>query len=66
MQVDFGFDAITLAAMTLAASGILNPDKPVPQHDSLLTGQIYYNELMATRNTNRFMNVARMDKATFL
>ena len=66
MNVDFGFDVITLATMTLAASGILNPDGPVPQHDSILTGQIYYNELMETRNTHRFMNVARMDKPTFL
>ena len=66
MSVDFGFDVITLAAMTLAASGILNPDGPVPQHDSILTGQIYYNELMETRKTHRFMNVARMDMLTFL
>ena len=64
--MDFGFDVITLAAMTLAASGILNPDGPVPQHDSILTGQIYYNELMTTRNTHRFRNVARMDRPTFL
>jgi hypothetical protein len=66
MEADFGFDVMTLAAMTLAASSILNPDGPVAQHASLLTGQIYYDELMATRNTHRFMNVARMDKATFL
>ena len=64
--MDFGFDVITLTAMTLAASGILNPDGPVPQHDSILTGQIYYNELMTTRNTHRFRNVARMDRPTFL
>jgi hypothetical protein len=53
MNVDFGFDVITLAAIT-------------PQHDSILTGQIYYNELMTTRNTHRFRNVARMDRPTFL
>jgi hypothetical protein len=66
MDVDFGFDVITLAAMTSADSGILNNDGPVPQHDSILTGQIYYNELMTTRNKHRFRNVARMDKPTFL
>jgi hypothetical protein len=65
MNVDFGFDVMTLAAMTLVASGILIPDGPVPQHDSILTGQIYYNELMTTRNTHRFSNVARMDRPTF-
>jgi hypothetical protein len=32
----------------------------------VLTGQLYYEELMATRNPNRFMNVARMDRPTIL
>jgi hypothetical protein len=64
--MDVDFDVITLATMTLAASGILNHDGPVPQHDSILTGQIHYNELMRTRNTHRFRNVATMDKPTFL
>ena len=66
MDVDVGFDAITLSATVLAATGILHKKGPVPQHDSILTGQIYYNELLETRNTNRFLNVARMDKPTFL
>jgi hypothetical protein len=66
MDVDFGFDVIDLSAMTLAASGILNHDGPLPQHDSILTGQIYYNELMTTRNKHRFRNVTRMDKPTFM
>ena len=67
MDVDFGFDVITLFATVLAATRAFDEnDGPVPQHDSVLTGQIYYAELMATRNTHRFQNVARMDKDTFL
>ena len=63
-DADFGFDVITLVATVLAAS---SPDEgPVAQHDSILTGQLYYAELLATRNKNRFINVARMDKPTFL
>ena len=66
MIVDFGFDVLTLVAMTLAASDVANCNGPVPQHDSILTGQIYFLELMETRNIHRFHNVARMDKPTFL
>ena len=35
------------------------------QHDCILTGQLYYSELMSSENSNRFLNVARMDKRTF-
>ena len=64
-DVDFGFDVITLVATVLAASPAINGG-PMPRHDSILTGQIYYAELLATRNSHRFHNVARMDKDTFL
>ena len=63
-HIDFGFDVITLVATVLAASRAINGG-PVPQHDSILTGQRYYAELMATRNSNRFHTAARMDKETF-
>ena len=66
MDVDFGSDVITIVAMALLASNVLHPDGLVPQHNSILTGEMYFNELMETRNVNRFLNVARMDKATFL
>ena len=64
-DVDVGFDVITLVAMVLEASRAAN-EGPTPQHDSILTGQLYYAELLATNNPNRFLNVARMDKPTFL
>jgi hypothetical protein len=39
---------------------------PVQQHNSALTGDLYYREIIATENVNRFRQVARMDKETFL
>ena len=45
----------------------LDEDKvPIIQHDSALTGQDYYDELIQTENPHRFRSVARMNKATFL
>lgn len=38
---------------------------PVPQHNSVLTGDLYNREIMATINVNRFLQVARMDKDMF-
>ena len=38
---------------------------PIPQHNSLLTGDLYFREIMATVNVNRFLQVARMDNETF-
>jgi len=40
---------------------ILPPD-PVPQHDSILTGNMYYLELMRTPSKARFLDVTRMKK----
>jgi hypothetical protein len=36
------------------------------QHDSALTGRLYYEELMRTPNRARFLHAARMDRETFL
>jgi hypothetical protein len=55
-DIDHGFDVITLVAMVLATTEV-NKEGPIPQHDSILTGQLYYEELMTTRNPNRFINV---------
>ena len=38
--------------------------QPIPQHKSVLTGDLYYRELMSTVNVIRFFQVARMDKDT--
>lgn len=36
------------------------------QHDSILTGEKYYEELLRTPNENRFLHAARMSKECFL
>jgi hypothetical protein len=33
----------------------------VSLHDSVLTGRLYYEELMQTPNSERFLHAARMD-----
>ena len=38
----------------------------IDQHNLALTGDLYYKEIIATENVNRFRQVARMDKETFL
>ena len=54
-------DLLILVAVVLAA---FRRDRVV-QHNSVLTGDLYYKEIMATANVNRFSQVARMDFETF-
>jgi len=49
-----------------AISVVFVRNKPVPQHDSILTGSKLYAELMNTNSEARFRTDARMDKPTFL
>lgn len=56
-------DALTIIASVLP---LILVEEPIPQHNSLLTGRMYYNEVMNSPSYRRFMNVARMDKDTFL
>jgi len=39
---------------------------PVPEHDSILTGKLYFQELMATNNEPRFLASLRMNKTAFV
>ena len=65
MDEDGNLNVMLLAALVLL--GDYNARcQPVAQHNSLLTGDLYYKEIMATINVNRFLQVARMDKETFL
>ena len=41
-------------------------EESIPQHKSVLTGHMCYNEIMKSPCYRRFMSVARMDKETFL
>lgn len=41
-------------------------EDPVPEHTSVLTGDLYYHEVMDNPNVHNFRHVTRMDKTTFL
>ena len=60
-----GLDVVTVVAVVLMI-GVLGRRRraPIPQHVSILTGQLYYTEVMESPNRNKFRVVARMDKAT--
>ena len=61
-----GAGLVTLvAAVLLAVIPSVLGKRPVPQHDSILTGKLYYNELMDTLNVSRFRTAVRMDRHTF-
>ena len=58
-------DYIPLDEIMYALLPILLGEDPVPYHDSILTGKLRYEELLATRNNHRFMDEVRMNKETF-
>ena len=45
---------------------ILQRRNRVVQHDSILTGNMHYQELMASENTHRFLSMTRMNRETFI
>ena len=45
---------------------IVNRKVKTPCRDSALTGQLYFDEIMATYSHERFNGVARMNRETFL
>ena len=57
-------DIVSVVAVVL--STILGKRKPVPRNTSVLTGAMYYEELMATPHEGRFRTVCRMEKNTFV
>ena len=56
-------DVLTIVASVLP---FILRSSPVPQHDSALTGDMNYKEVMRSPNVNRFLNVTLMDKDTFV
>ena len=56
-------DVLTVVASVLP---FVLRDDPIRQHDSVLTGRLYYREIMNLPSSHRFSNVARMDKETFI
>ena len=64
MDPDGNINMMLLVALVLA--GVYHARRqPRIQHNSVLTGDLYYREIMNTENVNRFRRVARMDKDTF-
>jgi hypothetical protein len=63
MNVDPFASIITLIAALLV---LYRRKIKVRQHDSLLTGNLYCQELLTTPNEARFRNALRMEKETFL
>jgi hypothetical protein len=43
-----------------------NSEEPSPYHDSILTGQLRYDEIMNSENRHRFMDECRMSKHVFI
>jgi hypothetical protein len=41
-------------------------EEPIPYHDSILTGQMRYDELMNSNNPHRFLDECRMSKYVFI
>ena len=57
-------DILVLVAVVLAAVNAFRANRIV-QHNSLLTGDLYFKEIMATQNVNWFSQVACMELETF-
>ena len=67
LRMDENGNLNVLLIVALVLLGAYNARRqPVAQHDSILTGDLYYQEIMATINVSRFLQIARMDKQTFV
>lgn len=60
------FMSDALPILVAAIPAMYDPDSPIPNHNSILTGDMYYQELMNTNSSARFKDIARMDRTTFL
>ena len=65
MEEDDGINALVVVAVVVGALQNVARN-PVLQHTSILTGQLYFAEVMDTYNVHRFHEVARMNRATFV
>ena len=59
-------EPVIIAAVVAAVWVILLRRERVPQHTSILTGQLYYNEIIEHNNVAYFRTIARMEKESFL
>ena len=67
-MANYGDGMIDVAVLVALVMGAANANRlqPVIQHNSELTGDKYFREIVATENVHRFREVARMDKETFV
>ena len=59
-------EPVVIAAVVAAVWVIVVRQERVPQHTSILTGQLYYNEIIEHNNVAYFRTIARMEKESFL
>jgi hypothetical protein len=57
---------LIIVSVMLAAASVVIKKTKTPQHNSILTGNMYYEEIMDTISESRFLHVCRMDKTTFI
>jgi hypothetical protein len=64
------FDGIVILDLLAAILPMIledwNDDDPIPYHDSILSGQRRYDEIMNSENDHRFLDECRMSKHVFL
>lgn len=58
-------EEVILLTIPMLQTALERPATPIPQHESIRTGAIHYEELMTSPNPALFRNAARMDKETF-
>ena len=58
-------EPVVIAAVVAAVLVILLRREHVPQHTSILTGQLYCNEIIEHNNVAYFRKIARMEKESF-
>ena len=59
-------EPVVIAAVVTAVWVILLRRERVPQHTSILTGQLYYNEIIEHNNVAYFRKITGMEKESFV
>ena len=59
-------EPVVIAAVVAAVWVIILRRERVPQHTSILTGQLYYNEIIVHNSVAYFRTIVRMEKKSFL
>jgi hypothetical protein len=62
---DKEFEEVILWTIPKLQTALKRPATPIPQHESIRTCVIHYEELMTSPNPALFRNATRMDKETF-